>query len=458
MVVQYLRFDDGAIQFRQRLAVSLLSHRPILIRNIRSNDVIEPGLRDYEVSFLRLLDKITNGSTIEINSTGTQVRFKPGMLLGGEHEHDCLPDDGMSNAYPREEEDITTTTNGTTVNDSISHRRSVSWFLEGILPLALFGKEPLSLRLYGITDGLSNVDPSVDYISMSFLPLLRRFLSTENTTDDKDGGEQQLSLIVQRRGAYPRGGGEVVFHCPIVKYELHPIDLLDLGKIKRIRGVAISCRISPSSPARVAYAAKGVLHRLLPDVWIHTDTHTASSTSTNSSNKALKTKKYKNNNDVLAATRNSSNYSGGGGCGPSPGLSLILVAESTTGVILCAECSLETTIATTATTTTSNSNSNSRELPEELGERGAALLLEEIRKGGCVDTTAQSLALLLMCLGPEDVTRIRLGTISQYTIASLRLFKEAFGVEFKVRADRESKTVVLSCLGSGYRNMARAST
>jgi RNA 3'-terminal phosphate cyclase-like protein len=439
MVVQYLRFDDGAIQFRQRLAVSLLSHRPILIRNIRSNDVIEPGLRDYEVSFLRLLDKITNGSTIEINSTGTQVRFKPGMLLGGDHEHDCLPDDGMNNAYPREGEG--NTTNGPAENNSISHRRSVSWFLEGILPLALFGKEPLTLRLYGITDGLSNVDPSVDYVSMSFLPLLRRFLSNENTTDDKDGGELQLSLIVQRRGAYPRGGGEVVFHCPIVKYELHPIDLLDLGKIKRIRGVAISCRISPSSPARVAYAAKGVLHRLLPDVWIHTDTHTASRTSTNSSsNKALQTKKYPTSNVPT----------GGGGCGPSPGLSLILVAESTTGVILCAECSLETTTISTNTT--------SRELPEELGQRGAALLLEEIRKGGCVDTTAQSLALLLMCLGPEDVTRIRLGTISQYTIASLRLFKEAFGVEFKVRADKESKTVVLSCLGTGYRNMARAST
>lgn len=451
VVNQYLRFDDGAIQFRQRLAVSILSHRPILLRNIRSSDVVEPGLRDYEVSFLRLLDKITTGSTIEINSTGTQVRFKPGMLLGGEHVHDCLPDDG--------EVDGTTPTTPATADDNddnhhhtdnssssstvIGHRRSVSWFLEGILPLALFGKEPLTVRLFGITDGLSNIDPSVDCISMSFLPLLRRFLSTENTTtDDKDGVEQQLSLTVSRRGAYPRGGGEVLFHCPIVKYELHSINLLDLGKIKRIRGVAISCRISPSSPSRVAYAAKGVLHRLLPDVWIHTDTHTASTT--------MMKKKNKNYQNAIASTNTNSAggglvAAGGGGCGPSPGLSLILVAESTTGVILCAECSLET-------------STNTRELPEELGQRGAALLLEEIRKGGCVDTTAQSLALLLMCLGPEDVARIRLGTISQYTIASLRLFKEAFGVEFKVRADTESKTVILSCLGTGYRNMARAST
>ena len=89
-------------------------------------------------------------------------------------------------------------------------------------------------------------------------------------------------------------------------------------------------------------------------------------------------------------------------------------------------------------------------LPEDLGLRASA--------SGCVDTGVQSLALLWMCLGPEDVARIRVGTLSQYTISSLRLFRMAFGVEFKVRADHESKTVLLSCLGTGYRNMARAST
>jgi RNA 3'-terminal phosphate cyclase-like protein len=86
------------------------------------------------------------------------------------------------------------------------------------------------------------------------------------------------------------------------------------------------------------------------------------------------------------------------------------------------------------------------------------MLLEEVRRGGCIDTTAQSLALLWMCLGPEDVARIRVGTLSHYTIESLRLFKKSFGVEFKVRADHDSQTVLLSCLGIGFRNMAKAST
>ena len=117
------------------------------------------------------------------------------------------------------------------------------------------------------------------------------------------------------------------------------------------------------------------------------------------------------------------------------------------------------------------------ELPEDLGKRCATMLLHEIFCSGCIDTTAQTFALLMMCLTPEDVSRIRLGPLSTYTIASLRLFKEAFGVEFKLKVDDEplgfdndsddeeeemagmkSSTVLCSCLGIGYRNMARAST
>jgi RNA 3'-terminal phosphate cyclase-like protein len=169
--------------------------------------------------------------------------------------------------------------------------------------------------------------------------------------------------------------------------------------------------------ARVAYSAKGVFHRLLPDVWIHTDVHT-----------------IKNH-----------------GCGPSPGLQLVVSSESTTGVILTAEACMDNS---------SNNKGSNRgtELPEDLGKRGACLLLEEIRRGGCIDTASQSLAFLLMSLSPEDVSRIRVGTLSQYSIETLRLIKHAFDVEFKVTPDTETQTVLLSVLGSGYRNMARAST
>lgn len=371
-----LRFDDGATQFRLRLVVSLLSHRPIMIRNIRADDLANPGLKDYEASFLRLIDQMTNGSKMEINNTGTQIRFQPGVLLGGDIEHSC-PDS-----------------------------RSIGWFLEGILPLAPFGKEPLSIFFRGITDGCCETDPSPDYLKNSAIPLFARF---GIGIDDE---EQSAQIRVLQRGAAPTGGGKIHFACPIAK-ELQPIDFTDPGKIKRVRGTAISCKIvSSSMAARVAYSAKGVFHRLLPDVWIHTDVHTPKKNS----------------------------------CGPSPGLTLVVSTESTSGVIMTAECCLDQT------------KERGAELPEDLGKRGACMLLEEVRRGGCIDTSCQSLALLWMCLTPEDVSRIRVGTLSQYTVETLRLLKTTFDVEFKVTPDMESKTVLMSCLGTGYRNMAKAST
>jgi RNA 3'-terminal phosphate cyclase-like protein len=310
------------------------------------------------------------------------------------------------------------------------------------MPVAPFGKEPLELSLNGITDGTSDVDPSTDYLSASFLPLYIKFgVGTDDALPPP-------SIKVARRGAAPMGCGSVYFYCPIVK-ELNPIELVEFGKVKRVRGNAISCRIPPSSAARVAHSAKGIMHRLLPDVWIHTDAHSSSG---------------KRNKDG----------SPGEGCGPSPGLSVILTATTTEGVCLSAECSMKHSVDSKSGTQQQQIERKKMELPEDLGKRSASLLLHEILCGGCIDTSAQTFALLMMCLTPEDVSRIRLGPLSSYTVVSLRLFKEAFGVEFKLRTEEvvlgeedsdeeedfsmKSRTVLCSCLGIGYRNMARAST
>ncbi|CAE7948046.1 RCL1 [Symbiodinium sp. KB8] len=77
----WLRYT-GSSFLRQRLALSVVSGKPIVIADIRAKDE-EPGLRDYEASFLRLLDKICDGSDISIDETGTTLRYKPGQIVGG---------------------------------------------------------------------------------------------------------------------------------------------------------------------------------------------------------------------------------------------------------------------------------------------------------------------------------------------------------------------------------------
>lgn len=66
------------------------------IVEIRSNDD-DPGLREFEVSLIRLLDKVTNGTSVEISETGTSLYFQPGLLHGGAIEHECSPQRSIGN-------------------------------------------------------------------------------------------------------------------------------------------------------------------------------------------------------------------------------------------------------------------------------------------------------------------------------------------------------------------------
>lgn len=84
----------GSNFFRQRLLLATLSARAIRIENIRSNHD-DPGLREYEVNLIRLLDKVTNGTRVELSQTGTSIYFQPGILIGGQVTHDCCTQRGI---------------------------------------------------------------------------------------------------------------------------------------------------------------------------------------------------------------------------------------------------------------------------------------------------------------------------------------------------------------------------
>lgn len=219
-----LRFE-GCSLFRARIVAAILSGKTLIIKNIRADDQ-EPGVVDYEASFLRLIDKLLDGSTIEINETGTLLKFKPGIVLGGEVNHECVCS------------------------------RSIGWYLEGILPILVFAKRPTKLILSGVTN--NQLDLSVDTLQVVTIPLLRNF------------GIEGVSLVVKQRGAAPNGGGVIEFSCPIIR-ELRPINITESGLVKRVRGIAFCAKMSPTVLTRVVDSARGVLNDYLPDVYINTD-------------------------------------------------------------------------------------------------------------------------------------------------------------------------------------------
>ena len=215
----------GCRSFRSRIVCSILSGKTLFIRDIRS-DSEAPGLVDFEASFLRLIEKLMDGCSVQINEIGTVLKFKPGIITGGRISHDC----------------------GTS--------RSIGWFIEGIIPLVVFAKFPVILNMTGITNDA--LDISVDILRNVTFPLMRNF------------GIEGMAIDVKRRGAAPNGGGIVEFRAPIVR-ELKPLNVVDTGLVKRIRGIAFCAKISPTIVTRVVDSARGVLNDYLPDVYINTD-------------------------------------------------------------------------------------------------------------------------------------------------------------------------------------------
>ena len=176
--------------------------------------------------------------------------------------------------------------------------------------LAPFSKKPLALTLRGITTDdrdLSVRRPrtsryihiiifhKVDLIRTVTLPHLEPFGIT-------DGLELKVrrpftharahayaSLKIKKRGSPPLGGGEVLFVCPIVK-QVKTLNFVETGKIKRIRGIAyatslltiltllkIPCRhavrVSPQFSNRMIEAARSVLNRYIPDIYLYSDVY-----------------------------------------------------------------------------------------------------------------------------------------------------------------------------------------
>eukprot|EP01119_Soliformovum_irregulare_P015039 TRINITY_DN4185_c0_g1_i1.p1 TRINITY_DN4185_c0_g1~~TRINITY_DN4185_c0_g1_i1.p1 ORF type:complete len:377 (-),score=38.10 TRINITY_DN4185_c0_g1_i1:545-1675(-) len=358
----------GCSHFRQRIICSLLSGKSIKITDIRLEAEV-PGLREFEMNLLRLVDKISNGTKITVNETGTGVYMQPGSLVGGLINHDCNLD------------------------------RGIGYYLEPLIWVAPFCKNPLSITLTGVTN--NEQDTSVDLLRTVTLPLLRHF-----------GLLEGIQLKIEKRGAPPLGGGQIHFTCPVIR-ELQSVQLTEEGKIRRIRGIAYATRVTPQIPNRVVDSAKAVLIKYQQDTFIYSD-------------------HYKGNTSGL-----------------SPGYGLALVAEGTVGstgeddnqmggVVLGSECVAE-----------------GGSLPEELGRKAAYTLLSEVANRGCVDTSNQATVLLFMALGPASVSKVRLGRLSPYTIKFLRGLKDFFNIKFKLEPDEDTHTVMCTCVGIGFQNINR---
>lgn len=383
-----------------RLILATLTGRTVHISQIRSSSPTNPGLAPHEISFLRLLEAVTNGSQMEISYTGTILVYKPGLITG-------------SSAG-------TGAGNGGVVKHELPTGcpRGVSYFLTPLCLLAPFSKAPMRVLFTGpgvITSATPTGDMSVDTVRTAILPLYNQF-----------GIFNNIELRVLRRsnpGPNGKGGGgevQLVFgHQVRLPKTLH---LMNPGRIKRIRGVAYSVGVSGSNNARMIETARGVLNPLARDTYVFSDVSSAPL--------------------VPAPERNNPSAKKKIGLG----FGLSLVAESSTGCLFSAD------VASPPT---------GGQPPEDIGKQCAYQLLETVSKGGCIGPAAAPTMLSLMTMGSEDVGRLQVGrdVIADDNMIRLARDLSKFGAPgWGLRdagGEDEHGDVIISVVGRGIGNVGR---
>ncbi len=392
-----LRFTSQK-SLAHRLVLSTLTGRPVHISQIRPSSPTNPGLAPHEISYLRLLEAVTNGSHIEISYTGTTLLYRPGLITGS------APGSGATGGVIKHELPAGCT-------------RGASYFLIPLCLLAPFSKAPMNVMFTGpgvITSATPAGDMSADSVRTAILPLYAHF-----------GISNNLELRILRRSNMSAGGkggaGEVqlVFgHQVRLPKTVH---ILNPGRVKKVRGVAYCTGVSGSNNARMIEEARGVLNPMTGDTYIFSDVSSAPYIP--SADKSIPKGKKKT----------------------GVGFGLSLVAESSTGSLYSADLA---------------SPPSGGISPEDVGRQCAYQLLESVSLGGAVSLPAAPTVLTLMAMGSEDVGRLQLGrdVLGSESLVGLARDLKAFGASgwgLREATSRQDGDFVVSVVGRGVGNVGR---
>jgi RNA 3'-terminal phosphate cyclase-like protein len=390
-----LRFT-GHRHLTSRLVLATLTGRAVHITQIRAKSLTSPGLAPHEVSFLRLLDAVTNGSHIEFGYTGTSLLYRPGLISGS------APGFGAdANGVIKHE---ITGQNG----------RGLSYFLLPLCLLAPFAKNQVNVLFTGagVITAATKRDISVDTLRTAILPLFAPFGIHPDRIDIR---------TLQRSGTGPRGvGGAGQVHLVFAQQIRLPktVHLLAAGRVKSVRGVAYAVGVGGANNARMIEAARGVLNRFVPDTRIFSENSAAGFVALGDGKSARKQKM-------------------------GIGFGIALVAETAAGTRFSADVVAPPEGGVP---------------PEDVGRNCALQLLEVIEKGGAAPATAAPTVLTLMAMGGEDVGRVVLGkdVLGSEDIVQLARDFRQFGFSaWGLRDHDDGDGVVVSIVGRGVGNVGR---
>jgi RNA 3'-phosphate cyclase len=182
--------EGGGQVLRTAVALAAITGRPLSIHNIRAKRP-KSGLAPQHLAAVRAVGALCGASVNGLALRSTALTFAAGELRGGRYDFD------------------------------VGTAGSITMVLQALLPVLVACGRRSEITVHGGTD--VRKAPPLDYFREVTLPLLERM-----------GVRAEMTL--QRRGYYPRGGGDVTL--AVAPARLRPFDAVKAGPVQRIRGLA----------------------------------------------------------------------------------------------------------------------------------------------------------------------------------------------------------------------------
>jgi RNA 3'-terminal phosphate cyclase (ATP) len=330
---------------RHAVALAALRGEELHLNHIRARRDT-PGLRPQHLTAIQAVAQMCQGTLDGAKVGSRQIKFTAGdRIRAGHYEWD------------------------------IGTAGSTTMLALTVLPLALFAPAATTFRLRG---GLfQDFAPSAYHLQQVIFPLLRRM-----------GATAELKVI--RPGYVPRGGGVIELRVLPLKGKLQPLRLESQGKVKQIRGIALSSHLAERKVSQR-------MAKLCQEV--------------------LRARGYAAEIEIVQDTTAS-----------QPGAALALFALTDTGCIMGADMA-----------------GAPRRSSEQIGRQVARCLLEDLDSGATVDRHAADQLVLYAALA-EGSSQFRVPGITEHLETNLWLVENILGA----RAELEGYLLKIQGVGFSH--------
>lgn len=192
------RYSGSGTIVRTSLALAALRNQPVHVTKIREKRPT-PGLRPQHLTSVRAMEALCRGRLVGAEVGSRELTFFPGGTIeSGRYEW------------------------------AIGTAGSTTLLGMAVLPLLIFAPARSQVRIQG---GLfQDYAPNPYPMKFLFSPFLRQMGAG-------------LKLSIKKPGYYPKGGGEIEIETEPLGEPLKPLRLLEKGKLKSIKGVALSSHL-----------------------------------------------------------------------------------------------------------------------------------------------------------------------------------------------------------------------